>query len=159
MRRAIYPGSFDPVTNGHLDVVERARKLFDEVIVAVAHNDEKHALFSLEERLELLRGMLGKIANVKVAQFDGLLVKFAIEQGATAVIRGLRAVSDFEFEFQMALMNRNLENNVETIFLMPKEEYTYLSSRITKEIARLGGDVSKFVPPTVASALAKKFSR
>jgi pantetheine-phosphate adenylyltransferase len=159
MRRAIYPGSFDPVTNGHLDVVERARKLFDEVIVAVAHNEEKHALFSLEERLELLRGMLGKIDNVRVAQFDGLLVKFAIEQNATAVIRGLRAVSDFEFEFQMALMNRHLENRVETIFLMPKEEYTYLSSRIIKEIARLGGDTSKFVPPTVSQALAKKFPR
>ena len=159
MRRAIYPGSFDPVTNGHLDVVERARKLFDEVVVAVAHNDEKHALFSLEDRLELLRGMFGKIDNVKVAQFDGLLVKFAVEQNATAVIRGLRAVSDFEFEFQMALMNRQLENKVETIFLMPKEEYTYLSSRIIKEISRLGGDVSKFVPPTVARALAKKFPR
>jgi pantetheine-phosphate adenylyltransferase len=159
MRRAIYPGSFDPVTNGHLDVVERARKLFDEVVVAVAYNEEKHALFSLEDRLELLHGMLGKIDNVKVAQFDGLLVKFAVEQNATAVIRGLRAVSDFEFEFQMALMNRQLENKVETIFLMPKEEYTYLSSRIIKEIARLGGDVSKFVPPTVARALAKKFPR
>ena len=159
MRRAIYPGSFDPVTNGHLDVVERARKLFDEVVVAVAHNEEKHALFSLEERLDLLDGMVGKIDNVKVAQFDGLLVKFATEQNATAVIRGLRAVSDFEFEFQMALMNRQLENKVETIFLMPKEEYTYLSSRIIKEIARLGGDVSKFVPPTVARALAKKFPR
>jgi len=159
MRRAIYPGSFDPVTNGHLDVVERARKLFDEVVVAVAHNEEKHALFSLEERLDLLDGMVGKIDNVKVAQFDGLLVKFAVEQNATAVIRGLRAVSDFEFEFQMALMNRQLENKVETIFLMPKEEYTYLSSRIIKEIARLGGDVSKFVPPTVARALAKKFPR
>jgi pantetheine-phosphate adenylyltransferase len=159
MRRAIYPGSFDPVTNGHLDVVERARKLFDEVVVAVAHNEEKHALFSLEERLDLLDGMVGKIDNVKVAQFDGLLVKFATEQNATAVIRGLRAVSDFEFEFQMALMNRHLENKVETIFLMPKEEYTYLSSRIIKEIARLGGDVSKFVPPTVARALAKKFPR
>ena len=157
MKRAIYPGSFDPVTNGHLDVVERARKLFDEVIVAVAHNDEKQPLFSLAERLDLLEHTVGKIDNVRVAQFDGLLVEFALEQKAIAVIRGLRAVSDFEFEFQMALMNRKLKDSVETIFLMPKEEYTYLSSRLVKEIARLGGDVSKFVPAVVANALAKKF--
>jgi len=159
MRRAIYPGSFDPVTNGHLDVIERARKLFDEVIVAVAHNDEKEALFSLEERLDLLNESIGKIDNVRVAQFEGLLVQFAAAQKASAVIRGLRAVSDFEFEFQMALMNRKLETNVETIFLMPKEEYTYLSSRIIKEIARLGGDVSSFVPTRVGKALARKFAR
>jgi pantetheine-phosphate adenylyltransferase len=159
MKRAIYPGSFDPVTNGHLDVVERARKLFDEVIVAVAHNDEKQAVFPLEERLELLRQTVGKIDHVRVAQFDGLLVEFARAEKATAVIRGLRAVSDFEFEFQMALMNRKLEGSVETIFLMPKEEYTYLSSRLVKEIARLGGEVSKFVPAVVAAALDKKFKR
>jgi pantetheine-phosphate adenylyltransferase len=155
-RRAIYPGSFDPVTNGHLDVIERARKLFDEVIVAVAYNDQKHPLFSLEERLDLLKGALGKIKNVEIAPLDGLLVNFAIARKATAVIRGLRAISDFEFEFQMALMNRKLESTVETIFLMPKEEYTYLSSRIVKEIARLGGDVTDFVPPRVAKALATK---
>jgi pantetheine-phosphate adenylyltransferase len=158
MRRAVYPGSFDPVTNGHLDVIERARKLFDEVIVAVAHNDEKQALFSLEERLQFLQDSIGKIDMVRIAQFDGLLVEFAAAQKATAVIRGLRAVSDFEFEFQMALMNRKLEAGVETIFLMPKEEYTYLSSRIIKEIARLGGDVSSFVPPVVSKALARKFA-
>jgi pantetheine-phosphate adenylyltransferase len=158
-RRAIYPGSFDPVTNGHLDVIERARKLFDEVIVAVAYNDQKHPLFSLEERLDLLTGSLGKIKNVEVAPLAGLLVNFAIERKATAVIRGLRAISDFEFEFQMALMNRKLEATVETIFLMPKEEYTYLSSRIVKEIARLGGDVTDFVPARVAKALAKKLKR
>jgi len=140
MRRAIYPGSFDPVTNGHLDVIERARKLFDEVVVAVAHNDEKQPLFSLEERLDLLQETAGA-------------------QDAGAVIRGLRAVSDFEFEFQMALMNRNLNPKVETIFLMPKEEYTYLSSRIVKEIARLGGNVSSFVPACVAKALSRKFSQ
>ena len=139
MRRAIYPGSFDPVTNGHLDVIERARKLFDEVVVAVAHNDEKQPLFSLEQRLDLLRETAGQIENVRIAEFSGLLVEFARAQNAGAVIRGLRAVSDFEFEFQMALMNRNLNAAVETIFLMPKEEYTYLSSRIVKEIARLGG--------------------
>src|SRR5947207_6512938 len=158
MRRAIYPGSFDPVTNGHLDVIERGRKLFDEVIVAVAQNDEKQALFPLEERLELLKESIGKIDNVRIAKFEGLLVEFAMAQQANAVIRGLRAVSDFEFEFQMALMNRKLETAVETIFLMPKEEYTYLSSRIIKEIARLGGDVSGFVPRAVAKALAKKFA-
>ena len=159
MRRAIYPGSFDPVTNGHLDVIGRARKLFDEIVVAVAHNDEKQPLFSLEERLALLGDALAKIDHVRVAQFDGLLVDFAVAQKANAVIRGLRAVSDFEFEFQMALMNRKLEDSVETIFLMPKEEYTYLSSRLVKEIARLGGNVSGFVPRPVAEALAKKFKR
>ena len=159
MNRAIYPGSFDPVTNGHLDVIGRARKLFDEIVVAVAHNDEKQALFSLDERLALLHEALDKIDNVRIAQFDGLLVEFAVAQKAKAVIRGLRAVSDFEFEFQMALMNRKLEGEVETIFLMPKEEYTYLSSRLVKEIGRLGGDVSKFVPGPVAGALGKKFKR
>ena len=159
MRRAIYPGSFDPVTNGHLDVVERARKLFDEVIVAVADNDEKQALFTLPERLALLQETLGNIDNVRIAQFDGLLVEFAVGEKANAVIRGLRAVSDFEFEFQMALMNRKLEGDLETIFLMPKEEYTYLSSRLVKEIARLGGNVSTFVPSPVVKALAQKFCR
>ncbi len=159
MKRAIYPGSFDPVTNGHLDVVERAGRLFGEVIVAVARNDEKQPLFSLKERLDLLQQTVGKIASVRIAQFDGLLVEFAVAQKASAVIRGLRAVSDFEFEFQMALMNRKLKDSVETIFLMPKEEYTYLSSRLVKEIARLGGDVSKFVPAVVATALGKKFKR
>jgi pantetheine-phosphate adenylyltransferase len=159
MRRAIYPGSFDPVTNGHLDVIERARKLFDEVVVAVAHNDEKQPLFSLEDRLNLLRETAAKIDNVRIAEFQGLLVEFARKEEAGAVIRGLRAVSDFEFEFQMALMNRKLDAAVETIFLMPKEEYTYLSSRIVKEIARLGGDVSGFVPACVAKALRRKFAQ
>jgi pantetheine-phosphate adenylyltransferase len=156
IRRAIYPGSFDPVTNGHLDVIDRARKLFDEVIVAVAHNDQKHPLFSLEERLDLLQATIGKFKNVEIAPLDGLLVDFAVARKATAVIRGLRAISDFEFEFQMALMNRKLEATIETIFLMPKEEYTYLSSRIVKEIARLGGDVASFVPGRVSKALAAK---
>lgn len=159
IRRAIYPGSFDPVTNGHLDVIDRARKLFDEVIVAVAHNDQKSPLFSLEERLGFLKNALGKIKNVEVAPLDGLLVDFAVTRKATAVIRGLRAISDFEFEFQMALMNRKLEATVETIFLMPKEEYTYLSSRIVKEIARLGGDVAAFVPLPVVAALKVKLAQ
>ncbi|HMH04637.1 MAG TPA: pantetheine-phosphate adenylyltransferase [Candidatus Udaeobacter sp.] len=157
MRRAIYPGSFDPITNGHLDVIERARKLFDEVVVAVTHNDEKQPLFSLNDRLDLLRETAGKIDNVRIAEFEGLLVEFARNEEAGVVIRGLRAISDFEFEFQMALMNRKLDSAVETIFLMPKEEYTYLSSRIVKEIARLGGDVSGFVPACVARALSRKF--
>ncbi len=159
MRRAIYPGSFDPVTNGHLDVIDRARKLFDEVIVGVAHNDQKQALFTLDERLDLLRRTIRDRENVEIAPLGGLLVEFAVKENAIAVVRGLRAVSDFEFEFQMALMNRKLEARVETIFLMPKEEYTYLSSRIVKEIARLGGDVGKFVPAIVADALREKLKR
>ncbi len=159
MRRAIYPGSFDPVTNGHLDVIDRARKLFDEVIVGVAHNDQKQPLFNLEERLDLLRRTIGDRDKVQIAPLGGLLVEFAVKREAIAVVRGLRAVSDFEFEFQMALMNRKLEARVETIFLMPKEEYTYLSSRIVKEIARLGGDVAKFVPSIVAEALRERLKR
>ncbi len=159
MRRAIYPGSFDPVTNGHVDVIERARKLFDEVVVAVAVNDQKQPFFSLEERLAFLREVTAPIGGVKVGRLDGLLMRFAVEQGAQAVVRGLRAVSDFEFEFQMALMNRKLEASVETIFLMPKEDYTYLSSRIVKEIARLGGDVGSFVPDCVVKGFREKLGR
>ena len=158
MRRAIYPGSFDPVTNGHIDVIERARKLFDEVIVAVAVNDQKQPLFALDDRLAMLRKAI-TIEGVRVAPMTGLLVEFAAAENAHAVIRGLRAISDFEFEFQMALMNRKLDEQIETIFLMPKEEYTYLSSRIVKEIAQLGGNVSAFVPRPVAQALAKKLKR
>ena len=159
MRRAIYPGSFDPVTNGHLDVIERARKLFDEVVVAVAHNDQKQPYFTLKERLDFLGKVTASLNGVKVLPLDGLLVEFAVQQNAHAIVRGLRAVSDFEFEFQMALMNRKLEATVETIFLMPKEEYTYLSSRIVKEIARLGGDVAQFVPACVVEGFARKLER
>ena len=144
------------MTNGHLDVIERAAKLFDEVIVAVAVNDQKRSLFTAEERTALLAGTVGGWKNVRVSRFDGLLVAFASQQGASAVVRGLRAVSDFEFEFQLALMNRKLNERVETIFMMPKETYTFLSSRITKEIARLGGDVRAFVPAHVEAALKKK---
>jgi len=158
MRRAIYPGSFDPVTNGHLDVIQRASQLFDEVVVAVAFNDAKNPLFTVEERVELLTQTAATIPKVSVASFGGLLMEFAQERKACAVVRGLRAVSDFEFEFQMALMNRKLEPKIETVFLTPKEEYTYLSSRIVKEIARLGGDVKEFVPGIVAKRLRKKFS-
>ena len=158
MRRAIYPGSFDPVTNGHLDVIQRAGRLFDEVIVAVALNDQKRSLFSADERVELIRQAAEGLPDIRIVRFDGLLMDFAREMEASAVIRGLRAVSDFEFEFQMALMNRKLEPNVETMFLMPAEKYTYLSSRIVKEIARLGGNVDAFVPTSVAAALRQKFA-
>ena len=158
MRRAIYPGSFDPITNGHLDVIQRAARLFDEVIVAVAFNEQKRSLFHVDERVALLRETTAGIANVQVSRFDGLLVDFARSQGASAVVRGLRAVSDFEFEFQMALMNRKLEPEIETIFMMPAEKYTYLSSRIVKEIGRLGGNVDVFVPVSVAAALRQKFA-
>ena len=156
MRRAIYPGSFDPVTNGHLDVIERARTLFDEVIVAVAINDQKEPLFAPDERIAMLRKAI-TIEAVRVAPMEGLLVEFAASENAHAVVRGLRAISDFEFEFQMALMNRKLDREIETIFLMPKEEYTYLSSRIVKEIALLGGDVSAFVPAVWAMRLRRNF--
>ncbi len=158
MRRVIYPGSFDPITNGHLDVINRAATLFAEVVVAVAFNEQKQGLFTSEERVTLIREVAPALPNIRIAQFEGLLMNFARQQEATAVVRGLRAVSDFEFEFQMALMNRKLEPQIETIFLMPAEKYTYLSSRIVKEIARLGGDVSAFVPVSVAAALREKFA-
>jgi pantetheine-phosphate adenylyltransferase len=156
MRTAIYPGSFDPLTNGHLDVVQRAAKLFDRVIVAVAENEGKHPLFTGAERVVLARKAVAKISNVRVDSFDGLLVEYVAQQKAQAIVRGLRAVSDFEFEFQLALMNRKLDEDIETIFMMPKDTYTFLSSRIVKEIARLGGDVSSFVPAQVQAALLKK---
>lgn len=158
MRRAIYPGSFDPVTNGHLDVLERATGLFDEVIVGVARENNKQSLFTLEERVELIRAVSGHLPHVRVLPFDGLLVNFAREQEAVALVRGLRAVSDFEFEFQLALMNRKLEPHLETVFLMPREELTYISSRIVKEIGRLGGQIELFVQPPVATALRAKFA-
>src|SRR4051794_869432 len=156
MRTVIYPGSFDPLTNGHLDVIQRATKLFDRVIVAVAKNESKSPLFTLEERLDLVTRSVEHLPSVDADSFDGLLVEYAESQSAQAIIRGLRAVSDFEFEFQLALMNRKLNERVETIFMMPKDTYTFLSSRIVKEIARLGGDVSVFVPPHVQKALAER---
>jgi pantetheine-phosphate adenylyltransferase len=156
MRTAIYPGSFDPLTNGHLDVIERASKLFDRIIVAVAKNEAKHPWFTMEERLKLVDQGTRHIKNVRADAFEQLLVDYATSKKACAIVRGLRAVSDFEFEFQMALMNRKLDESIETIFMMPKDQYTFLSSRIVKEIARLGGDVSAFVPAHVRAAMNKK---
>jgi pantetheine-phosphate adenylyltransferase len=160
MRRAIYPGSFDPVTNGHLDVVHRASSLFDHLVIAVASNEQKQktALFETEERIALLEEVCREFGNVQIVKLEGLLVHFAKEHQMDAIVRGLRAISDFEFEFQMALMNRKMQPTIETIFLMPKEECTYISSRIVKEIARLGGNVSAFVPECVEKALAGKFN-
>ena len=159
MRTVIYPGSFDPITNGHLDLIQRATKLFDQVIVAVAKNESKAPLFTLSERLELVAQSIQHLPNVSADSFDGLLVDYVEQRSGQAVIRGLRAVSDFEFEFQLALMNRKLNERVETIFMMPKDTYTFLSSRIVKEIARLGGDVSAFLPSQVREALVKKLKK
>jgi pantetheine-phosphate adenylyltransferase len=156
MRTAIYPGSFDPLTNGHFDVVQRAAKLFDRIIVAVAKNEGKKPLFSLQERLALVKEATADMPNVESDAFEGLLVDYVVQKRAQAIVRGLRAVSDFEFEFQLALMNRKLNENIETIFMMPKDTYTFLSSRIVKEIAQLGGDVSPFVLPNVQLALRQK---
>ena len=156
MRTVIYPGSFDPLTNGHLDVVERASKLFDRVIVAVAANADKQPMFTQSERKRQITAAVKSQTNVEVASFKGLLVDFADQHWAQAIIRGLRAVSDFEFEFQLALMNRKLNEEIETIFMMPRESYTFLSSRLVKEIAGLGGDISSFVPPNVERALRRK---
>ena len=158
MRTALYPGSFDPITNGHLDVIQRAAGLFDRLIVAVARDNAKNSLFSVEERVALTREAIAGIRNVEVMPFDGLLVNFANKLGACALVRGLRAVSDFEFEFQLALMNRKLEPNLETMFLMPREEFTYISSRLVKEIGRLGGNIEPFAPANVVAALKQKFA-
>ena len=156
MRTVIYPGSFDPLTNGHLDVIKRATKLFDRVIVAVAESSSKKPFFTLAERKRMLAGVVKDIPNVTATSFPGLLVDFAAKKKACAIIRGLRVVSDFEFEFQMALMNRRLKERIETVFMMPRGKYIYLSSSLVKEVARLGGEVSTFVPDPVQRALRKK---
>jgi pantetheine-phosphate adenylyltransferase len=158
LRRIIYPGTFDPITNGHIDVVGRALQLFNEVVLAIAADSTKKPLFSLEERRSMAEKALAHFgAKVRVTAFHGLLIDYVESENSRAILRGLRAVSDFEFEFQMALMNRKLNDSIETLFLMPRGAYTYLSSTIIKEIGRLGGDTSAFVPPLVGAALREKY--
>jgi pantetheine-phosphate adenylyltransferase len=150
---ALYPGTFDPPTNGHVDLIQRGAKLFDHLTVAVLNNPGKDPLFTVEERVEMLREVTAGIGNVSVATFDGLMVEFARQQGATAVLRGIRAISDYEHEFQMALMNRRLAPEVETVFLQPAGRYSFVSSRMVKEVFSFGGDVSGLVPPNVLKRL------
>jgi pantetheine-phosphate adenylyltransferase len=159
MRHCIYPGTFDPITCGHIDVLSRAARLFDRVTVAIADNKGKEPLFTAEERLAMIRPNVTQFPNVSVTTFGGLLVDFAREQKADAIIRGLRALSDFEFEFKMALMNRHLQPTIETIFVMPNEQFSYTSSSLVKQVARYGGQVGHFVPPNVADALRKAFGK
>jgi len=158
-RTAVYPGTFDPVTNGHIDLVERSLRIFDLVIVAVAANPKKAPLFSLEERISLFKRVTVKYKNVVIEGFDGLLVDYVKQKKAAGIIRGLRAVSDFEHEMQMALMNRRLDNKIETVFLMPNEEYSFITSTIVKEAASYGGDVSSLVPKMVVEKLKKRFGK
>jgi pantetheine-phosphate adenylyltransferase len=157
MRKVIYPGTFDPVTYGHIDLIKRAIELFDAVVVTVAINPGKAPLFSTEERVSMLKESLKEFSNVSVDSFDGLVVEHAKIVGAAGILRGLRALSDFEYEFQMALMNRKLARNIATVFLMPHEKFTYLNSSIIRNLASLHSDVSDFVPPIVQAALKKKF--
>jgi pantetheine-phosphate adenylyltransferase len=159
MKKALYPGTFDPITNGHLDLIERALALFDGLIIAVAENPQKKPLFSLTERKELLKKVLSTFRRVEIIGFEGLTAQLAKEKGVTAIVRGLRAVSDFEYEFQIALMNRRLAPQVETVFLMPSEKYTYLSSTVIKDVFSHGGDVSGLVPEAVLEALKGKFGK
>lgn len=159
MRAAIYPGTFDPVTLGHLDIIRRARSLVDRLVISVAKESGKATLFGLNERVELIRDAVAGIPDVEVAGFRGLLVQHAAEMGATAILRGLRAVSDFEYEFQMALMNRHLSPGLEVLFMVPGEAYTFVSSSLVREVAMLGGDVSSYVPANVDAALKRKFAR
>lgn len=158
MQVAVYPGSFDPITYGHLDVIQRAARLFDRVIVAVAQNEGKRPLFNLEERRRLAAEATAELDNVEVDAFTGLLIDYVQERHSRVILRGLRAVSDFEFEFQLALTNRRINDQIETMFMMPRDTYTFLSSRIVKEICRLGGDVSPFVPPSVQAALQARLA-
>ena len=159
MRTAVYPGSFDPITNGHLDVIQRAARLFDRVILAVADSRAKRPFFTLDERVEMAKYVLKDIPNVEVMGFSGLLMKFVQDQGARVVVRGLRAVSDFEYEFQLAGMNRGMYPDVETVFLTPGEQFMFISATIVREISTLGGDTSKFVPPFVAERLKAKIQQ
>jgi pantetheine-phosphate adenylyltransferase len=155
-RIAIYPGSFDPMTNGHVDIIQRGSRLFDRIVVAILLNIEKAPLFTVEERVDIAREVFGGNPNVEVDTFDGLLVEYARRKRASVIVRGLRAISDFEYEMQMALMNRNLNPEVETVFMMPAETYTYVSSRIVKEVVALGGSVTNLVPSIVDARLREK---
>jgi pantetheine-phosphate adenylyltransferase len=163
MRRAIYPGSFDPVTNGHLDIIERGCKLFDEIIIAILVNPEKRPLFTLEERREMLAEVTGELSQgsctLRVEDFEGLLVHYAIEREADAIVRGIRAVSDYEYELQMALMNRRQEPRIETVFMMPAEVYSYVSSRLVKEVFQLGGKIDGLVPAAVEARMRRKLNK
>jgi pantetheine-phosphate adenylyltransferase len=156
--KAIFPGSFDPPTNGHVDLIHRGSLLFSELTVAILKNPSKNPMFSIEERVEMLREVTAGMENVHVATFDGLMVDFARQQGATAVLRGIRAISDYEYEFQMALMNRRLAPEIETVFLQPAGRYSFLSSRMLKEVASLGGDVTGLVPPNVFKRLRARLN-
>lgn len=155
---AIYPGTFDPITNGHLDLIERGAKIFDRLIIAVLTNPDKDPLFSVPERIEMLRQTTNHLANVEVEAFGGLLVDYAVRRGAQVILRGIRAISDYEYEMQMALMNRKLSPQIETVFMMPAEAYTYLSSRLVREIFRLGGSIKALVPEIVEERLRSKVS-
>ncbi len=153
---ALYPGSFDPITNGHLDLIQRGSALFDKLFVAILRNDEKQALFSVDERIEMLREVVQPFPNVEVGSFDGLLVEYAAHCGASVIIRGIRAVSDYEYELQMALMNRRLRPDIETVFLMASEAHSFLSSKLVKEVIRLGGRITGLVPPSIEGKLRKR---
>ena len=158
MKKIIYPGTFDPIHNGHIDIATRASKLFDELEFVVAINAEKTPLFSIEKRLELIQDSVKHLDNVKVSEFKGLVVDHAVSTGANAIIRGLRHVSDFEFEFQMAMMNFNLDPNIKSMFMMPDEKYIHLNSTVIKDVARLGGDISDYVPKCVQDALYDRYN-
>jgi pantetheine-phosphate adenylyltransferase len=156
--KAVYPGTFDPITNGHLDIITRGVRLFDAILVAILRNPEKEPLFPVEERVDTLRAVVGDLPTVRVETFDGLLVDYARSRGAQVIVRGLRALSDFEYEYQMALMNQRLAPDLNTVYMMPSEAYSYVSSRLVKEVARLGGDVTGLVPPEVARRLKRRFA-
>lgn len=158
-QKAIYPGTFDPVTYGHIDLIKRAQEIFSEVVVAVAHNPQKKPLFSVKERVDMLKKATAGLSGITIDDFDSLVIDYARKQGSKVLIRGLRMISDFEFEFQMALTNRKLNSHIETIFLMPQETYSYISSKLLKEAASLGADLSSFVPDFVEEALKKKLRR
>ena len=158
MKKAIYPGTFDPITNGHLDVIQRAAMMFDEVIVSVTDDNNKSTLFSIEERVSMIKKSIESFNNVKVSTFNGLLVNYVLKESSNVIIRGLRVLSDFEYEFKIALMNRNLNNEINTIFLMPHEKYIHVSSSLIKEVASLGGDISSYVPSCLIDKVVNKIN-